>query len=326
MKTAWSFAFLGLSLILMADVEAGIVPDQGGFSRERNSYKEGVKKFRQGSTERIAASQVRFTSVTPGTPIDTNTTLILTASASGGPTGIRHYQFVAYNTTTGGATSSPWSTENQWSLRPETAGTYRFRVYTKLADPIGRDIANTQVQADYATEYTVAQAPVVPGPDFTTMMLPTFRHNRCINCHGMTSKNENYRRHVEIGRFSSQSDSRIETFLGTSTNCSNSSCHMPADTPPNWRAPNRNHNWTVNESSQVICDRIKRNKNITTNGSLTEEMKNRMKDHLKDDDLIQWAVTSGFTNATDLGEAPPGNQADWDALVNAWVNGGMNCN
>jgi hypothetical protein len=87
---------------------------------------------------------------------------------------------------------------------------------------------------------------------------------------------------------------------------------------PGWHAPNATFN-LVGLSSNQICQLVKSKQG--NNAAVIET-------HLKDDLLIQWAISDGTvpSGPPALAKAPPGNLAAWNQRIDQWIDGGLVCN
>jgi len=143
-------------------------------------------------------------------------------------------------------------------------------------------------------------------------LAPTYKHSRCMTCHNfmntaISSAAGTLGRHGSLQRFSSSIN---PTNPGTSCN----RCHSAQVGNNNWMVPIASHSFT-NKSNAALCQLT------TALGSAAA-----VKQHLKQDPRIIWAINSASGNVADTaGKAPPGNRSDWNTMVDQWVDGGMHC-
>ena len=130
---------------------------------------------------------------------------------------------------------------------------------------------------------------------FVQVLGATFQHPRCTNCHGFQVPNQTGTDHA-----------------GRSTTCT--TCH----TVPGWHAPNKTFK-LAGLSKNQICQLIKSKQG--NNAAVIET-------HLKDDPLIQWAISDGTvpSGPPALTKAPPGNLAAWNLRIDRWIDDGLVCN
>jgi hypothetical protein len=137
---------------------------------------------------------------------------------------------------------------------------------------------------------------VSEGPStFVQVLGTTFQHPRCTNCHGFQVPNQTGTDHI-----------------GRPPTCT--TCH----TVPGWHAPNATFN-LAGLSKNQICQLIKSKQG--NNAAVIET-------HLKDDPLIQWAISDGTvpSGPPALQKAPPGNLAAWNQRIDQWIDDGLVCN
>lgn len=130
---------------------------------------------------------------------------------------------------------------------------------------------------------------------FVQLLGATFQHPRCTNCHGFQVPNQTGTDHI-----------------GRPPTCT--TCH----TVPGWHAPNATFN-LAGLSKNQICQLIK--SKLGNNAAVIET-------HLKDDPLIQWAISDGTvpSGPPALTKAPPGNLAAWNVRIHRWISDGLVCN
>lgn len=144
---------------------------------------------------------------------------------------------------------------------------------------------------------------------FTQAIAPVMRHPRCVTCHSF---------HYP-GGFGSGGQHTGGNSIGTNTGCLG--CHdsdiglSETGGAIDWRAP------TVAQGDFDF-------RNKTTAQLYQMVMTNSVPGvvaHLKHDDRIFWAIESGLAPqppGTNLGDVPI-SKAQWDALVQAWAQGGL---
>ena len=153
--------------------------------------------------------------------------------------------------------------------------------------------------------------PTTPAVLFSTLA-PTFRHARCQNCHAGTPTN-----------FVAGSVPGLPAghqAVNASTTCQ--TCHTNTLLPalgtvnPGWHSPPATMDFR-NRTDLQLCEQVKTLGNADT-----------VRQHLKEDKLVLWAVGDGRrpSNTTPLALAPPGSISGWRTLVDNWVNAGMACN
>jgi hypothetical protein len=136
--------------------------------------------------------------------------------------------------------------------------------------------------------------PDEPDDTFERTLGATFQHARCTSCHGFEVPNQTGTNH-----------------LGRSPVCSN--CHSVTG----WHAPDASFNLAGLSKTQ-ICNLVK-----TKQGNNATAIEN----HLKDDPLIQWAISDAITpDNVQRQKAPPGNLGAWNSLIDDWVDDGLKCN
>jgi hypothetical protein len=130
---------------------------------------------------------------------------------------------------------------------------------------------------------------------FVQVLGATFQHPRCMNCHGFQVPNQTGTDHI-----------------GRPSTCD--TCH----TVPGWHAPNATFN-LAGLSKNQICHLVKSKQG--NNAAVIET-------HLKDDPLIQWAISDGTvpSGPPALEKAPPGNLAAWNQRIDRWIDDGLVCN
>ncbi len=147
---------------------------------------------------------------------------------------------------------------------------------------------------------------------FSTLA-PTFKHSRCMTCHNfmntaISSANGTLGKHGSAGRFGSSVNP-------TSPGAACNACHSAQVGNNNWMVPMASHSFT-NKTNAQLCQLTK----ALGSGAA-------VKQHLKQDPRIVWAINSASGNVADsLGKAPPGNISQWNTMVDQWVDGGMHCN
>lgn len=215
----------------------------------------------------------------------------------------------------------------------------------------GAPVANFQIRQFFMP--VSAGLGALPGPGFAdpgVELLQTFQHPRCLECHNMLkggqqndSSTVTYRHLSRVsGVNQNSSNAEIASAFSNSQNCLG--CHqsnnltdvLPAghETDPwAWFSPLFENNLTwpdlIFSDPVAACEMIKQS---VSNNAET------MRHHLKSDPRVLWAF-SGRTPGVTKEQAPPydpsgpGNDQDrtaaalqeWDARVDAWVDGGMNC-
>lgn len=162
---------------------------------------------------------------------------------------------------------------------------------------------------------------------FGFAMAPTFRHERCANCHAVVPDNF-------VKDTATDTDNGLpsnHTTVNASTNCA--TCHTNNLLPtagtinPGWHAPSGMD--FRNKNIQELCSMAKRGAGGATSA-------NAVRDHLTQDKLILWVVGDGRVpqNRPTLQTAPPETTPHntnqeiqaWQQLVNRWVDYGMPCN
>ena len=140
------------------------------------------------------------------------------------------------------------------------------------------------------------KSPESEGPStFVQLLGATFQHPRCMNCHGFEAGNQTGMDHI-----------------GRPPTCT--TCH----TVPGWHAPDDTFD-LAGLSKNQICQLIKSKQG--NNAAAIET-------HLKDDPLIQWAISDGTvpSGPPALAKAPPGNLAAWNQRIDQWIDDGLVCN
>jgi hypothetical protein len=143
---------------------------------------------------------------------------------------------------------------------------------------------------------TAPSTPPAPeGPStFVQILGATFQHPRCANCHGFEVPNQTGTDHI-----------------GRPPTCN--TCHSV----PGWHAPDASFN-LAGLSKTEICQLIK-SKQGNNAGAIET--------HLKDDPLIQWAISDGTVpGGSVLKTAPPGNLTAWNRRIDRWIDDGLVCN
>jgi len=162
------------------------------------------------------------------------------------------------------------------------------------------------------TRYVRVAAGTSAHVSFSTLA-PTFKHSRCMTCHNfmntaISTANGTLGKHGSTGHFGSSVDPRHP---GASCDL----CHSAQVGNGNWRVPSASQSFT-NKTNDQLCALTK------TLGSAAA-----VKQHLKQDPRIVWAISSASGNVADsLGKAPPGDINQWNTMVDQWVDGGMHCN
>jgi hypothetical protein len=162
---------------------------------------------------------------------------------------------------------------------------------------------------------------------FGFVMAPTFRHQRCANCHAVVP--DNFQNDVATNQ--NRGLPSNHQAVNANTNCT--SCHTNGLLPsegtinPGWHAE-ANMDFR-NRTDQQLCAFAR-----TGAGGATSA--NAVRDHLTQDKLILWAVGDGRVpqGRPRLQTAPPDRTPPdtaqeiqaWQQLVNRWVDYGMPCN
>lgn len=148
------------------------------------------------------------------------------------------------------------------------------------------------------------------GAGFSALLAATFRHDRCVQCHG----GKNIAAHQQ----------------DKGSNCA--SCHTQSNTyktgnlDVNWHAA-PSHMSFVGKTNSQLCNLAKTPPPSASSANCgTTSTPGRIRCHLKQDPLVLWAVDSGrLPDNINRTKAPPSSQATWKQRVDQWVNGGMNC-
>lgn len=139
--------------------------------------------------------------------------------------------------------------------------------------------------------FTVTAGPAPSGATFTELLLPTYQHPRCTNCHGVNASPSTKPNH-HVG-----------------STCS--TCHSLGGAS-NWHAPPATMDFR-NKTAAQMCQ-------------MTKTLSINIANHLTNDSLILWAVNSGAVPGSALPKAPPSSTSAWHERVEAWLAGGQNCN
>ncbi len=150
---------------------------------------------------------------------------------------------------------------------------------------------------------------------FGFAMAPTFRHERCANCHAVVP--DNFAKDTSTD--TSKGLPSNHTTVNASTNCA--TCHTNSLLPtqgtinPGWHAPSGMD--FRNRTDAQLCTMAQ-----TFGGA------GSVLNHLTQDKLILWAIGDGRrpSNSTPYPTAPPNNITTWQGLVQSWVNAGTPCN
>jgi hypothetical protein len=163
---------------------------------------------------------------------------------------------------------------------------------------------NAAVGCVYQQQYRRLQVPVMDG-SFDAIYEVT-QNAKCLNCHEMHRENDNYLRHIQLGRFT-RGDVPPTAFDGYPTQkCL--TCHSTATGfVDHWAAPRISFDHPI---SYGFCWGIKR-KNIAGGSTLTQEARN----HLINDSFVLWAVD----------RIPGLGRARWRQKLEAWFNAGAPC-
>lgn len=202
-----------------------------------------------------------------------------------------------------------------WSLPSLSSNQTQFTPATDLtlASPVYWSVNACTTAAGCgspATPQQVHQLNLPPVFSFATDLAPTFRHERCVNCHAVAATN--------FARVSPGLGSNHST-VSASTNCQ--SCHtntlLPADgtVNPGWHAAPSSMDLRGLSDAQ-LCQRA------TNPGSVAGSVLN----HLTQDKLILWAIADGrLPNGITRPTAPPNSVTTWRSRVQAWLAAGMPC-
>jgi hypothetical protein len=143
---------------------------------------------------------------------------------------------------------------------------------------------------------------------FATELAPTFRHERCVNCHAVVATN--------FARVTPGLGAAHPSVAAT-TNCQ--TCHTNTLLPtqgtinPGWHAAPASMDLR-NLTDAQLCQRA------TNPGSVAGSVLN----HLTQDKLILWAIADGrLPNSITKPTAPPNSISTWQARVQSWINAGM---
>lgn len=145
---------------------------------------------------------------------------------------------------------------------------------------------------------------------FAAGMAPSFRHERCMNCHAVAATN------FQPGAGGLPA---AHVAVTASTNCAVSGCHTTALQPagtvdPGWHAPAAGSDLR-NKTDAQLCQ-MARDRGTVAPSTLA---------HLTQDRLILWAVGDGRVPNKTLPTAPPNSIATWRDRVQSWINAGMPC-
>lgn len=154
-------------------------------------------------------------------------------------------------------------------------------------------------------------------PFFAFTLAPTFKHDRCKNCHAVAADNF-------VKDTATDTDNGLpsnHTNVNATTNCA--SCHTNSLLPtqgtinPGWHAAPTSMDFR-NRTDAQLCSMAQ------NPGSVAGSVLN----HLTQDKLILWAVGDGRRpqNSTPYPTAPPNNITTWQNLIQTWVNAGTPCN
>lgn len=154
---------------------------------------------------------------------------------------------------------------------------------------------------DNDTSDVFVAAVVNAGITFEQAFVETFRHPRCINCHG----------------FNSAASPTIPAHTGgRSGDCS--VCHTDGAAGianVQWEAPPAELDFR-NKTVEELCEQVK-------------DFEGDVSEHMKGDEKIDWSISSG--QVPDNGPGPttlpvaPISKGEWDRRVDEWVQGGMIC-
>lgn len=147
------------------------------------------------------------------------------------------------------------------------------------------------------------------GANFSTLLASTFRHGRCVQCHGgKPLSNHN------AGQACTSCHTQSNTYKSGNLNV-------------NWQAAPSSMNF-VGKTYAQLCNMAKHPPaSASASACGTSSTPGRIRCHLKKDPLVLWAVDSGrLPSNVNRTKAPPGSQGAWKQKVDQWVNGGMNCN
>jgi len=183
------------------------------------------------------------------------------------------------------------------------------------------------------SSYKTFDAPLAgSSAKFSQTLANTYKSPRCVNCHhfkNSANRSSQFRymarqkskesvrsmhfasRPAGISMFRPKPGTKwMHTAANRSPNCTN--CHMSAWTP----APKEQD--FLGKSNYTLCLMTKRRFNNNPAA---------IKQHLKEDPRIIWAISSASGPVADSsGKAPPGNISQWNTMVDQWVDGGMHCN
>jgi len=177
------------------------------------------------------------------------------------------------------------------ATRPGPTGTASVTyLYKVLITPSSyTDVNPSNHLATRSVRYVAAQA----GATFATLK-ETFQHARCTTCHGFSAASSTKPGHSTSG-------------------CTG--CHSSAAVGvSNWHAPAASFDLRGKTDAQ-LCAMAK-----------TAPAGKTVAQHLKNDELIKWAISDGrVPNGTTLQKAPPANLTTWNQRVDAWIAGGMLC-
>jgi len=168
------------------------------------------------------------------------------------------------------------------------------------------------------------QPPAIPTPppepassdplELFTVMVPTFTHPRCANCHGAVDP------HAESGPLEDTHDGGIIEAGGT---CANSGCHTQTnDTQEEtrWQTASPFHNFN-GKTAKELCD---------MQSGVADDKNARRPDgyyeHLNTDFLIDLAFVGQSGGANSSTDPPPLHKDDFLKAARAWVNVGNKCN
>jgi|GEM_PF-3449099 len=180
-----------------------------------------------------------------------------------------------------------------------------------------------------SARYTTWRTATVPG-FFGFVIMPTFQHARCVNCHAVAAEN-----------FQNDPDSNPNGGLpanhpvvtATTNNQSTQnglgcrSCHTDALLPDQG---NVNPGWHAAPAGLDFRNRTLMEHCLAAHfGAGNATSPAAVLSHLTEDKLILWAIGDGRVPVSGGGTrplAPPGNINTWRKQITVWVNAGMPCN
>lgn len=175
--------------------------------------------------------------------------------------------------------------------------------------------------------YTTWRTATVPG-FFGFVIMPTFQHARCVNCHAVAADNfQNDPASNPNGGLPANHPVVTATTNNQSTQNGQGcrSCHTDAFLPTQG---NVNPGWHAAPAGLDFRNRTLMQHCLAAQfGAGSSVGDAAVLSHLTEDKLILWAIGDGRVPGGGTRPlAPPGNIDTWRTQITAWVNAGMPCN